>query len=578
MDKYKNFIKKNIGLILAVIITIFALGYTCYDTFFNKEPETVTYNEFLEYVNKDEVTEVKYKSGSPKITFITTDDEEFVTDNPRKEDFKEMLLLKDVEFTELQDPFGTSILKFILNYGYILLLGGIVIMTMRQTQTPAGKYKVEPSSTNVKLDDVIIPNNVKKDILRNIDFLKNPKKYEECGAKMPKGMLLVGPPGTGKTMIAKAIANEAGTPFFYASGSDFIELYVGQGARRIRSLFKEAKENAPCVIFIDEIDAIGGVRGNKNNTENDQSINCLLTCLDGFSSSEGILVIAATNRADVLDPGLTREGRFDQHVNIPLPNKQNRSKIIELNINKIKMKNVLDVDEITKKTFGFSGATIASLINESVLIAIDNGKDTVTMDDLNIAFKKIVFKSHQNDETVDDDEASKKEKWLCAVHEAGHALVSQMMCDINVTDVSIIGTLNGAGGFTMNENEEKGIYTYKDLLNKILVLYSGSAAEMVVFNEKSTGASNDFERATELIRDMINKYGMGNDLLVSDVIKSKNIDEENISQMQELAKSMYDKCCLFLTINKNILIRIAEDLMAKESIDHNELMRCIEGE
>ena len=177
MDKYKNFIKKNIGLILAVIITIFALGYTCYDTFFNKEPETVTYNEFLEYVNKDEVTEVKYKSGSPKITFITTDDEEFVTDNPRKEDFKEMLLLKDVEFTELQDPFGTSILKFILNYGYILLLGGIVIMTMRQTQTPAGKYKVEPSSTNVKLDDVIIPNNVKKDILRNIDFLKNPKKY-----------------------------------------------------------------------------------------------------------------------------------------------------------------------------------------------------------------------------------------------------------------------------------------------------------------------------------------------------------------------------------------------------------------
>lgn len=573
MNKITAFVKKHLIKILMILCILMAV--LCYiPSPAKEESATKTYNEFIALIEKDEVKEVNISPESDKFEFITADEKTYETDNPRDDNFKKFLLENDVKVNELSPTFFDNLLGFIATYGIsiVILIVFITFALSFKRETVVKNYEIK-ENTGVLIEDVVIPSNIKKDISRNIDFLKNPSKYSEQGVRMPKGMILYGSPGTGKTMIAKAIANEAGVPFYYASGSEFVELYVGQGARRIRSLFKEAQEHAPCVIFIDEIDAIGGVRGNRNSTENDQSINALLTCLDGFNSSLGIFVIAATNRIDILDPGLIREGRFDQHVQVPLPSQMMRKQIIENCIGKLAIPHdKLDSLTMAKKTLGFSGATLSALVNETGLCAIDANKEEVDMSDFERAYEKIAFKAHRDDgvEKKNDDDLE-----ITATHEAGHAIISALMCHRNVEMVTIIGTVNGAGGFTMSETEEKGIYTKKELEDAVRVLYGGSAAEMVRFGQGSTGASNDFERATDILNSMAKKYGMMNTLLNTNGNVPEKVGADQFELINKTASNLYFEVVTFLKENEKLLMRVTEELKEKESLNNEEFSKII---
>lgn len=575
MDKYFKALKKNKKTTLLTAIFIVLVGLYLFTSTVSNEQKS--YNEFLALVEDGVVEEVDIVINNDTFSFTTKDGDIFITDNPRTEDFKEMLLLNNIVVIETNYSVPAQILSFTVSVAPTAIV--VVIMlcflsTMKSGPNNEKSYLVSKGSTNTKMDNVILPNNVKKDIMRNVDFLKNPAKYEEAGAKMPKGMLLVGPPGTGKTMIAKAIANEADVPFFYASGADFIELYVGQGAKRIRKLFSEAKKSAPCVVFIDEIDAIGGTRGKKNSSENDQTINALLTSLDGFDSNSGILTIAATNRAEMLDSGLVREGRFDQHVQIPLPSKNHRKAMIIHYVNEIKCKHSIDIETLAKKTSGLSGATIKALINEALLITLDKNSDIVTDTEIEEAYEKIVFKSHRG-ETASKN---KQEQHLCAVHEAGHALVMELLTGSGVENVNIAGTLNGAGGFTMSQaGEDQGIYNKNELMDKVMELYGGAAAEELVLGVRSTGSSNDFERATEILRDICMKFGLNGHPIVYTVLDNDELNNKAVMDIQEMADTLFKSVKLFLDDNKKALVSLASKLEEEESLDRSQFLELLEG-
>ena len=482
---------------------------------------------------------------------------------------------------------------------YALMIGGMFFLMNTMTKRMSsdgimggiGKNKAKvymEKQTGVTFRDVAGQDEAKESLQEIIDFLHNPGKYTEIGAKLPKGALLVGPPGTGKTLIAKAVAGEAGVPFFSMSGSDFVEMFVGLGASRVRDLFKEASKVAPCIIFIDEIDAIGGSRDNRfgSNSEHDQTLNSLLGEIDGFDSTKGIVILAATNRTEILDKALLRPGRFDRRIIMDTPNFQGRLDTLKVHTRKIKLGEDVDLKKIAQTASGCVGADLANLVNEAALRAVRNGRKMVTQEDLLAAFDTVTMGSEKK-----NARSTEIEKRMTAYHEVGHALVAALeKHSMPVSKITIIPRTSGIGGATMYiPEEDKNLYTREELIARIHALLGGRAAEEVVFGTMTTGASNDLQRATGLARDMIARYGMSQELglLSPTVITNQYLDGQSSLDCSQETAAMVDKAAQrlledsyradkqLLAENRDLLDDIALYLLDKETITGDEMMSLI---
>ena len=447
-----------------------------------------------------------------------------------------------------------------------------------------------PSSDGIKFGDVAGEDEAKESLAEIVDYLHNPKKYSDVGASMPKGVLLVGPPGTGKPMLAKAVAGEAGVPFFSMSGSEFVEMFVGMGASKVRDLFKQAKEKAPCIVFIDEIDAIGKKREGQfgGNDEREQTLNQLLTEMDGFEGNNGVIILAATNRPEALDPALTRPGRFDRRVPVELPDLAGREAILKVHAKKIKTADDVDFHTIARMAAGTSGAELANIINEAALHAVRNGRTAVTESDLEESIE-VVIAGYQKKNAIMSD----GEKKVVAYHEIGHALVAAMQTNsAPVQKITIIPRTSGALGYTMQvEQNDKVLMTKAELENRIATLTGGRAAEEVAFGEVTTGASNDIEQATKLARAMITRYGMTDefDMVALETVNnqylggdaslacSADTQKEIDKKVVELVKAQHEKARRLLSENREKLDRLAKYLYEKETITGNEFMAILTG-
>ena len=447
------------------------------------------------------------------------------------------------------------------------------------------------STKGIRFDDVAGEDEAKESLAEIVDYLHNPQKYTDVGASMPKGVLLVGPPGTGKTMLAKAVAGEANVPFFSMSGSEFVEMFVGMGASKVRDLFKQAKEKAPCIVFIDEIDAIGKKRDNQlsSNDEREQTLNQLLTEMDGFEGNNGVIILAATNRPESLDPALTRPGRFDRRVPVELPDLAGREAILKVHAKKIKTADDVDFHTIARMASGASGAELANMINEAALRAVRNNRTVVTEADLEESIE-VVIAGYQKKNAVLSD----KEKKTVAYHEIGHALVAAMQThSAPVQKITIIPRTSGALGYTMQvETGDKYLMTKDELANKICTYTGGRAAEEVVFNEITTGASNDIEQATKLARAMITRYGMSNefDMVALETVNNQYLGgdtslacsaqtQQEIDKMVvQLVKSQHEKAIGILKANRKALDALAKYLYEKETITGEEFMEVLKKE
>ena len=447
------------------------------------------------------------------------------------------------------------------------------------------------STKGIRFDDVAGEDEAKESLAEIVDYLHNPQKYTDVGASMPKGVLLVGPPGTGKTMLAKAVAGEANVPFFSMSGSEFVEMFVGMGASKVRDLFKQAKEKAPCIVFIDEIDAIGKKRDNQlsSNDEREQTLNQLLTEMDGFEGNNGVIILAATNRPESLDPALTRPGRFDRRVPVELPDLAGREAILKVHAKKIKTADDVDFHTIARMASGASGAELANMINEAALRAVRNNRTVVTEADLEESIE-VVIAGYQKKNAVLSD----KEKKTVAYHEIGHALVAAMQThSAPVQKITIIPRTSGALGYTMQvETGDKYLMTKDELANKICTYTGGRAAEEVVFNEITTGASNDIEQATKLARAMITRYGMSDefDMVALETVNNQYLGgdtslacsaqtQQEIDKMVvQLVKSQHEKAIGILKANRKALDALAKYLYEKEIITGEEFMEVLKKE
>lgn len=444
------------------------------------------------------------------------------------------------------------------------------------------------SSEGIKFSDVAGEDEAKENLTEIVDYLHDPSKYRDIGASMPKGILLVGPPGTGKTMLAKAVAGEANVPFFSMSGSEFVEMFVGMGASKVRDLFKQAKEKAPCIVFIDEIDAIGKKRDGQigGNDEREQTLNQLLTEMDGFEGNSGVMILAATNRPDALDPALTRPGRFDRRVPVELPDLKGREEILKVHAKKIKIADDVDFKIIARTASGASGAELANIINEAALRAVRDGRKFVSQSDLEESIE-VVIAGYQKKNSILTD----AEKWRVSYHEVGHALVAAKQTNsAPVTKITIIPRTSGALGYTMQVDEGNHyLMTKSELENKIATLTGGRAAEEVVFGDVSTGASNDIEQATKLARAMITRYGMSKDfdMVALETVTNKYLGGDTSlaasettaavidTQVVALVKSQHEKAAQILLENREKLEEIAHFLYEKESITGDEFMEIL---
>ncbi len=453
---------------------------------------------------------------------------------------------------------------------------------------------VEEGKIKTRFSDVAGVDEAKEELVEVVDFLKTPKKYTDIGGKIPKGVLLVGDPGTGKTLLARAVAGEAGVPFFSISGSDFVEMFVGVGASRVRDLFKQAREKAPCIVFIDEIDALAKSRANgfSSNDEREQTLNQLLVEMDGFDNEKGLIVLAATNRVDVLDPAILRPGRFDRQVPVEKPDVKSREEILRIHAKNVKLDNDVDFESIAHGTTGFAGADLANVVNEAALLAVRNGRKKVTMEDFNDAIDKVSIglkKKSRKD--------NKKQMRLVSVHETGHALVAAFNPDHEpVNKITVVPRSHGVGGFTQyrEEGEEKFFQTRKDIINEVDSLLGGRAAEQVILGDISTGASNDIARATDLIKRMITDFGMSdkfkNMTLGKGVLGSRSGDANLIREFSEQSQNYIDEeiarimeerykfVVKLLSSHKELLEYIANRLVEIETMDGKEFYEIVKGE
>lgn len=501
------------------------------------------------------------------------------------------------DITEETSPIIGAILSFVIPLLIFIWLGRY--MSKKLIEKTGGKNsmafgmgksnaKVYVPSTegDIKFDDVAGEEEAKENLQEIVDYLHNPAKYSEVGASMPKGVLLVGPPGTGKTMLAKAVAGEANVPFFSISGSEFVEMFVGMGASKVRDLFSQAKEKSPCIVFIDEIDAIGKKRDNQlsTNDEREQTLNQLLTEMDGFGGNNGVIILAATNRPESLDPALTRPGRFDRRVPVELPDLKGREDILKVHAKKIKLADNVDFHTIARMAAGASGAELANIINEAALRAVRQKRRAVTQADLEESIE-VVIAGYQKKNAVLSD----KEKCVVAYHEIGHALVAALQTNsAPVQKITIIPRTSGALGYTMQvEQGDKYLMTKEEIENKICTFTGGRAAEEIIFNEITTGASNDIEQATKLARAMITRYGMSDDFDMvametvtnqylggdSSLACSADTQNEIDKKVIELVKTQHEKAKKILEENKAALNKLAQYLYEKETITGDEFMK-----
>ena len=444
---------------------------------------------------------------------------------------------------------------------------------VRRTSTVKTIDGSEETVPRVHFSDVEGIEELKSDIERIVDCLKNKEKYKRMGARIPKGVILYGPPGTGKTLIAKAIAGEADVPFFSAIGSDFVEMYVGMGAKRVRELYKKAKKEAPCIVFIDEIDAVAGQRGGHDNSERDQTINALLGELDGFDGSEGVITICATNRLDMLDDAFKRAGRFDLKLAVGLPDRDSRLKILKIHARNKILNEEVSIEDIASRTVGFSGAELETLLNEAALNAANKNKESITMEDIEDSFFKIVMQGNKKKRTEVN-----KELQVVAYHETGHTIASKLLAGDSVSSVTVVQSSSGAGGVTFRQPVENGLKSKKYLENLIKTMYAGRAAEEIFLgstDEITTGASQDIKQATQIIKEYLAIYGMGETGML-DLSQFSSEYNVIIEEASELAKRLYQETLDFLNEHFLLLTEMSSVLLAKETLSEAEIDEIIE--
>ena len=604
--------KKNNMKNLTPYITLFLFIMVCLIlvNFKGTKINEISYDEFMSFMNNDKIEKLnitkKVRTETYEITGKNKDykeNEYFKLYLPASDEFLNKIVsgeeIYKFALTIKNDPETSSWLIIITNYlPMIILAGAMFWLFTRQLGTNGksmdfgkSKAKLVDKDKTATFKDVAGLTEEKEEVQELIDFLKNPKKFTSMGARIPKGVLLVGPPGTGKTLLARAVAGEANVPFYYISGSDFVELFVGIGASRVRDMFREAKMNAPCLIFIDEIDAVGRQRGTGlggGHDEREQTLNQLLTEMDGFGANEGIIIIAATNRPDVLDPALLRPGRFDRQVTVSLPDKKDREEILSVHArNKILDKKVT-LENLAKRTPGFSGADLENLLNEAALLAVRKNKKNISMTEIDEATDRVLMGPAKVTRKYTD-----KEKKLVAYHEAGHAVLGLKLDGANEVQKITIIPRGNAGGYTMMlPKEETFNYTKKELLESICGLLGGRVAEEITFNEITTGAHDDFKKATKIARKMVTEYGMSNlgpmmydepsenTFLGRDYTKNQNFSDfvahEIDEEMRSIINSCYDKTKKIITENKDLLKLIAETLLEEETITKEQIEYLVE--
>ncbi len=567
--------------------------------------QEVDYNTFVDMTEKGEIDKVEIQEQDNRILFTGKDGKSIYKTAMISTDSQLVQRLLDAGVSTTGEEIEqTSLLVQILGWVAPILIfialgqfmsrkliekmGGSNSMMFNMGKSNAKVYV--KSAEGIKFDDVAGEDEAKENLTEIVNYLHNPKQYQEIGASMPKGVLLVGPPGTGKTMLAKAVAGEANVPFFSMSGSEFVEMFVGMGASKVRDLFKQAKEKAPCIVFIDEIDAIGKKRDGQmgGNDEREQTLNQLLTEMDGFEGNTGVIILSATNRPESLDPALTRPGRFDRRVPVELPDLKGREAILKVHAKKIKVADDVDFNKVARMASGASGAELANIVNEAALRAVRDGRKFATQSDLEESIE-VVIAGYQKKNAILTD----KEKWTVAYHEIGHALVAAKQTNsAPVQKITIIPRTSGALGYTMQVEEGNHyLMTKEEIENKIATLTGGRAAEEVRFGVISTGASNDIEQATKLARAMVTRYGMSEDF---DMVALETVSNQYLGgdaslacsaetqtqidrRVVELVKTAHQKAIQILMENREKLDELSQYLYQKETITGDEFMKILNG-
>ena len=592
-NKKRNY---QLYIILAIVAAVTVALITGLDSLVKKSTtKKVTYDEFVEAVEEGKVDSVKISSA--RVTFTLKDDLRMTYYTPYLPDSNLLPMLNEagVEYTGTEDSSGSAILEFILIYilpfaliwilmGFFMRRigggsGGMMGIGKANTATNMSR------ATGVTFADVAGEDEAKESLTEIVDFLHNPQKYVQIGAKLPKGALLVGPPGTGKTLLARAVAGEAKVPFFSLSGSDFVEMFVGVGASRVRDLFKTAQQNAPCIIFIDEIDAIGKTRDTRygGNDEREQTLNQLLSEMDGFDASKGVLVMAATNRPEILDKALLRPGRFDRRVIVDKPDLKGRIAILKVHAKDVRMDDSVDLEAIALATSGAVGSDLANMINEAAITAVKRGSQVVSQKDLLEAVEVVLVGKEKKDRVM-----NQKERRIVSYHEVGHALISALQKDSEpVQKITIVPRTMGALGYVMQTPaEEKFLNSKEEILNMVVMALGGRAAEELVFNSVTTGASNDIEQATAYVRNMITMYGMSEEfgLMALETVENQYLDGRRVLNcadataaqidqvVKETLKKCYEQAKQMLSENREVMDHLAEFLIKEETITGKEFM------
>ena len=586
----------TIALILLVLFNVIAMPWLS-----EHQIKDVDYNTFIGMVDSGKVSAVEIQEQSNRILFQDSDKKVYKTAMVPDDDLVSRLLKANVSTsgTEIEQTSAlVSILGWVLPIIIFVALGQFMSRKMMEKMGGGNSMRFNMGKSNarvyvksaegIKFADVAGEDEAKENLSEIVDYLHDPEKYKEIGASMPKGILLVGPPGTGKTMLAKAVAGEANVPFFSMSGSEFVEMFVGMGASKVRDLFKQAKEKAPCIVFIDEIDAIGKKRDGQigGNDEREQTLNQLLTEMDGFEGNNGVIILAATNRPESLDPALTRPGRFDRRVPVELPDLKGREEILKVHARKVKIADDVDFNKIARMASGASGAELANIINEAALRAVRDGRRFATQADLEESIE-IVIAGYQKKNAIMTDH----EKRIVAYHEIGHALVAARQTNsAPVQKITIVPRTSGALGYTMQVEEGNHYLMSKvEIENKIATFTGGRAAEEVAFGSVTTGASNDIEQATKLARAMITRYGMSDDF---DMVAMETVTNQYLGgdtslacsaqtqaeidrQVVELVKKQHEKALEILRANRDKLDELAQFLYEKETITGEEFMAIL---
>ncbi len=602
MNEVKKPKKPLIFYYIIVIAVLLLFNVFVTPWIMERQVKEVDYGTFISMTEKKQVDQVDIEDQDNTIMFTDKNDQVYKTAKVEDPDLTKRLYQADVSFygeeIKQTSPIITALLSWVLPL--LIFIGIGQYMSKKIMEKAGGKNAMAfgmgksnakiyvKSSEGIKFSDVAGEDEAKENLAEIVDYLHNPGKYKEIGASMPKGILLVGPPGTGKTMLAKAVAGEADVPFFSMSGSEFVEMFVGMGASKVRDLFQQAKEKAPCIVFIDEIDAIGKKRDGQigGNDEREQTLNQLLTEMDGFTGNNGVIILAATNRPESLDPALLRPGRFDRRVPVELPDLKGREDILKVHAKKIKIDSSVDFNKIARMASGASGAELANIVNEAALRAVRDGRKYATQADLEESIE-VVIAGYQKKNAILTD----KEKRIVAYHEIGHALVAAKQTDsAPVQKITIVPRTSGALGYTMQVEEGNHYLMEKEELeNKIATLTGGRAAEEIVFSSVTTGASNDIEQATKLARAMITRYGMSQDFDMvametqtnqylggdTSLTCSAQTQAEIDRKVVELVRRQHEKAAQILLDNREKLDELSQYLYQKETITGEEFMRIL---